>query len=407
MSQDERNETPRGDEPAEDATQVGPGDGEAPGDDSTEVGPGAGEAPSDDATRVGLGSGGEPGEEATRVAPGPGAPPDDAAEPPDDVAVTSVAPPEEPPTRALPGEAATRVLDTSPAPGTPPPVGREVWTAPAEPAGGGSGWRPPRVVWFALIGIAVGLGLAVTFALLTRGSDLEPFVGTWGPTADSLGPLGGLVIEEQGDAAAVTVYSAEVEAIATVAAVWEDDDLVVTFADAGPLVDGGGPATLRLAHREEDDHLVATVVSAGGTAVQRLARVSSLGPGPAETGPAPAPTATPTETPTTTPTATGSPGTGPTPTASPDDQVRAAITRLQVGVLSWAADHGGLFPPVNAVTAAGEVGAYVDPWPTNPFTGAPMQPGSAPGDYTYEQLDAGQTYRLTGYLSDGGTVVVP
>ncbi len=352
--------------------------------------------------------GDEPEEAATRVAPGPGATPDDAAEPPGDAAVTSVAPPEEPPTRALPGEAATRVLDAPPALGTPPPVGREVWTSPAAPAdAGGGGWRPPRVVWFALIGIAVGLGLAITFALLTRGPDLEPFVGTWGPTADSLGPLGGLVIEDQDDVAAVTVYSAEVEAIATVAAAWEGDDLVVTFADAGPLVDGGGPATLRLAHSEDDDHLVATLESAGGTAVQRLARVSSLGPGPAETGPAPAPTATPTQTPTATPTATGSPGVSPAPTASPDDQVRTAITRLQVGVLSWAAEHGGLFPPVNEVTAAGEVGAYVEPWPDNPFTGAPMQPGSTPGDYTYEQLDAGQTYRLTGYLSDGATVVVP
>ncbi|MEE4276140.1 MAG: hypothetical protein V2J16_09795 [Thermoleophilia bacterium] len=406
MSQDERNETPRGDQPDEAATQVGPGDGEAPGDDATRVESGGGREPGEEATRVESGAGREPDGEATRVAPGPGATPGDAAEPTGDVAVTSVAPPEEPPTRVLPGEAATRVLDTSPAPGMPPPVGREVFTSPAEPAAGG-GWRPPRVLWFALIGIAVGLGLAVTFALLTRGPDLEPFIGTWGPTADSLGPLGGLVIEDQGDAAAVTVYSAEVEAIATVAAAWEDDDLVVTFADAGPLVDGGGSATLRLAYREADDHLVATLESAGGTAVQRLARVSSLGPGPAETSPAPAPTATPTQTPTATPTATGSPGSGPTPTASPDDQVRAAITRLQVGVLSWAADHGGLFPPVNAVTAAGEVGAYVDPWPTNPFTGAPMQPGSAAGDYTYEQLDAGQTYRLTGYLSDGVTVVVP
>ena len=392
MSDDERDVTPRGDEPGEDATRVRPGDGEGPGDDATQVRPG---------------DGGEPGEEATRVAPGPGATPDDAAEPLGEAAVTSVAPPEEPPTRALPGEAATRVLGAPPAPGTPPPVGREVWTSPPAPADGGGGWRPPRLVWFALIGIAVGLGLAVTFALLTRGPDLEPFVGTWGPTADSLGPLGGLVIEDQGDAAAVTVYTAEVEAVATVAAGWEGDDLVVTFADAGPLVEGGGPATLRLAHSEEDDHLVATLESAGGTAVQRLARVSSLGPGPAETSPAPAPTATPAQTPTATPTETGSPGVSPAPTASPDDQVRAAITRLQVGVLSWAAEHGGLFPPVSEVTAAGEIGALVDPWPDNPFTGAPMQPGSAPGGYAYEQLDAGQTYRLTGYLSDGATVVVP
>jgi hypothetical protein len=384
MSYDERNETPRGDEPEEDATEVRPG-GVEPGGDATEVRPG----------------------DATQVAPAPGATPADAAGPRDDVAVTSVAPPGEPPTRALPGEAPTRVLGAPPTPATPPPVGSEVWTSPAAPASGGGRWRPPRALWLALIGIALGLGLAGTFALLTRGPDLEPFVGTWGPTADSLGPLGGLVIEDQDDVAAVTVYSAEVEAIATVAAAWEDDDLVVTFADAGPLVDGGGPATLRLAYSEDDDHLVATLESAGGAAVQRLARVSSLGPGSAETSPAPATTATPTQTATATPTATGSPGSSPTPTASPDDQVRAAITRLQIGVLSWAADHGGLFPPVNGVTAAGEIGALVDPWPDNAFTGAPMQPGSAPGDYTYEQLDAGQAYRLTGYLTDGATVVVP
>jgi hypothetical protein len=373
MSDDKRDETPTGNETGGDATPVRPGDG----------------VRADEA--------------ATQVAPGAGATPGDATEPAGDVAVTSVAPPGEPPTRALPGEAATRVLEAPPAPATPPPVGSEVWTSRATPAPGEGGWRPPRVVWFALVGIALGLVLAAAFVLLTRGPDLEPFVGTWGPTADSLGPLGGLVVEAEDDAAAVTIYSAEVEAIATVAAAWEDDDLVVSFADAGPLVEGGGPATLRLAHSADDDHLVATLESAGGTAVQRLARVSSLGPGPAETSPAPAPAATPAPTPTATPTTTGSP----TPTASPDDEVRAAITRLQVGVLSWAAEHGGIFPPANEVTAAGEVGALVDPWPDDPFSGAPMQPGSTPGDYMYEQLDAGQGYRLTGYLSDGATVVVP
>lgn len=76
-------------------------------------------------------------------------------------------------------------------------------------------------------------------------------------------------------------------------------------------------------------------------------------------------------------------------------------------MLTWSSEHGGLFPPASEVTAGGEVGLYVDPWPVNPFTGTPMQTGSAEGDYAYEQLDAGRSYRLTGFLSDGATVVVP
>ena len=341
-----------------------------------------------------------PDEDATQVAPRSGAPYGA-----DDAEVTRIAPPGEPATQALPGDAATRVLDTPPrALDSPPPVGREVWTSPEAPTATRSAWHPPRILWFILIGIAVGLSLAAAFALLTRGPDVEPFVGTWGPTTDSLGPLGGLVIEGRGDAVAVTVYSAQVEAVATVTAAWEGDDLIATLADGGALVDGGGSATLRIAHREDDDHLVVTIESQGMTAVQQLARVSALGPGPAETAPASAPT---TPAPTATPTPTGSPDESPAPGDSPDAQVRAALTVIQVGVLTWTAESGGLFPPVAAVSADGEVGDYVDPWPTNPFTDAPMQPGSAPGDYAYEQLDAGRSYRLTGFLSDGATVVVP
>jgi hypothetical protein len=160
---------------------------------------------------------------------------------------------------------------------------------------------------------------------------------------------------------------------------------------------------LRIAYDKNDDRLVVTIETANGSAVQRLARVSALAPGPAETAPAPGPTQTATPT----PTATGSPGASPSPTASPDDEVRGAITRIQVGVLTWASEHAGLFPPAPEVSADGEIGQYVDPWPTNPFTSTPMQAGSAPGDYTYEQLEARQAYLLTGFLSDGATFVVP
>jgi hypothetical protein len=36
-----------------------------------------------------------------------------------------------------------------------------------------------------------------------------------------------------------------------------------------------------------------------------------------------------------------------------------------------------------------------------------MTPGTQVGDYTYEQLNGGQGYKITGYLSKGLTYTVP
>ena len=36
-----------------------------------------------------------------------------------------------------------------------------------------------------------------------------------------------------------------------------------------------------------------------------------------------------------------------------------------------------------------------------------MKPGTQPGDYTYEQLNGGAGYKLTGYVSNGLTYTVP
>ena len=46
--------------------------------------------------------------------------------------------------------------------------------------------------------------------------------------------------------------------------------------------------------------------------------------------------------------------------------------------------------------------ALVTPWPSNPFTGAPMVPGSQPGEYTYA-ID-GKSFTLVAHLT-GGRVV--
>ena len=43
-------------------------------------------------------------------------------------------------------------------------------------------------------------------------------------------------------------------------------------------------------------------------------------------------------------------------------------------------------------------------WPSNLFTGEPMQPGQGEGDYVYKQVAGGKKYSLVGHLSDGTTV---
>ena len=86
--------------------------------------------------------------------------------------------------------------------------------------------------------------------------------------------------------------------------------------------------------------------------------------------------------------------------------VKESIHALQIAVQSWIVDHNDKAPPVDEVRPGGEFETSIDQWPTNPYTGDPMEPGDAPGDYTYERLDSGQGYRLSGHL-EGGDFTVP
>jgi len=113
-----------------------------------------------------------------------------------------------------------------------------------------------------------------------------------------------------------------------------------------------------------------------------------------------APSSTPTAQTSSTPTAD--------PNAQQDEQISQGIHTLQAAVQSWAADHGDVFPTADLVVSTGPFSAYVaavGSWPTDPVSGQPMKPGSGAGDYTYEQLDGGQSFRLTGYGVDGTPLV--
>jgi len=118
----------------------------------------------------------------------------------------------------------------------------------------------------------------------------------------------------------------------------------------------------------------------------------------------PAATLSPAATPTSQPSSTATPD----PNAQQDAQITQGVHTIQAAVQSWAADHGDVFPTADLVVSTGPFSAYVaavGSWPTDPVSGQPMKPGSGAGDYTYEQLDGGQSFRLTGYGVDGTPLV--
>jgi len=109
-------------------------------------------------------------------------------------------------------------------------------------------------------------------------------------------------------------------------------------------------------------------------------------------------------------------------TKAKDAAVKEGVHAVQVGIVSWAADHDGDpnegYPgdgDVTSLTWNGlptEFSAYVKPWPANPFTGAPMRGSYSVGDYTYHcPIRANDRayylgmpgYALFGHLSTGKT----
>jgi hypothetical protein len=79
-----------------------------------------------------------------------------------------------------------------------------------------------------------------------------------------------------------------------------------------------------------------------------------------------------------------------------DVTAKAALLAVATGVRAHVASTGEA--PADAGQAT--LGGFVSPWPDNPFTGAPMSPGSDPCDYVYRRLEGG-AYELSVYLSDG------
>ena len=95
-----------------------------------------------------------------------------------------------------------------------------------------------------------------------------------------------------------------------------------------------------------------------------------------------------------------------TPTSTIDKAKNVAakseIMMVKTGIAAYAATSGAV-PP----TATQDVlGSFVAPWPSNPWTGAPMAAGKQPGDIVYAP-GAGTDYTLGVVLADGSVYNVP
>ena len=327
-----------------------------------------------------------------------------------DTAETSVAPPADADaTRVMSGEAVdeTRVMPA--AGGAAPPPARPQPTLMMS--------RPPKqssnTWWIVLIVVLLVLAAAAAawyFVLRDKGEAPAPqpsptptfaWVGAWGRT-DGTG--GGVVVEPKGKDYQVTVYGSTLQVLGSAVATPKGKDL--TFALESSETADGLPGPFQITLRAGPGENLAEMKVTGSnqaTVIVPLQRVAVLVPAT----PSAAPTVAPTSSPTSSPTLSPSSSPSASPTAGADQQVIDAIVKLQTGVITWSTNNNSLYPAPVDVSEAGGIASYVDPWPTNPYTGQPMKPGTQPGDYTYEQLSGGAGYKLTGYISNGLTYTVP
>jgi hypothetical protein len=293
-------------------------------------------------------------------------------------------------TRVLPAEEPTRIMhDATDEPAQ--PLHQPTVTMTRRPSSHRTWW------WVVVALLILAAAVIAAFLLLRPDNDAtagQDYIGTWMP-ADRGG--GGLVIKRNADAFTVTAYDSQIQPIGSGEATLIENQLRLKLPATAFDAQDSGTMTVTISHIAAQDslHLVAQAV--GATRVERdYLRTDVLQPASATVAPVPTPTPTPSATPS--PTTSGSPST------TADQQITAGLAQIRGGVTAWAAATNGVYPAATEVTSTGGVAQYVSPWPVNPVTGQPMAAGTAPGDYTYEQLDGGQHYRLTGYLSNGDLV---
>ena len=95
--------------------------------------------------------------------------------------------------------------------------------------------------------------------------------------------------------------------------------------------------------------------------------------------------------------------------AERDAAVKSGLRAIKAGIQKLGFVDHGVYPTADQVKDSQDgIAAYMDAWPTNPFSSLPMSQGDAPGDYTYVQTISGYGLTLTGHLhAGGGDFVLP
>jgi type II secretion system protein G len=93
-----------------------------------------------------------------------------------------------------------------------------------------------------------------------------------------------------------------------------------------------------------------------------------------------------------------------------ESAVKGGVHNIELGIASYAIDHGDTYPDTGTVDRASLVDTsdvpYVDNWPQNPWTGGDMTEAAAPtdeGDYVYTRV--ADTFTLVGLGTDGTPVI--
>ena len=316
--------------------------------------------------------------------------------PPDDTGATRVLSGEpDQPTQVMPPEEPTTVMPPPPPPAsTPPSLRQPTVTMTRRPSSN-------RTVWWIVIVLLIVAAVAVAMFLFLApdesGSAGQDFVGTWMP-ADAGG--GGLIIKQNGDTFTVDAYDGQIQQVGSSEATLNGDELELTMPGSAIGEPQGGELDVTISYISGQDSLHLVAQGGGATRVDRdYVRTDVLQPVQAPVTPTVAPTPTPTPSPT--PTTSGS------PSATADQIIMAGLVKIQSGVAAWATNSNAVYPAASEVSSTGGIAQYVNPWPVNPYTNQPMQAGTSPGDYQYEQLDGGAAYKLTGYLGNNLTYVLP
>lgn len=88
-----------------------------------------------------------------------------------------------------------------------------------------------------------------------------------------------------------------------------------------------------------------------------------------------------------------------------DKQVQAGALLIQNYINTYGQSHRFVYPPKSMVKKGGGLPNSKVIWPSNPWTGRVMGPGTSRGTYTYKLGAGNLSYRLTVHLSRGKYVL--